>query len=198
MEKEKNKNKKRIWKGIFRILLLSICGIILGLNLYQLNANRLVGNQLPMPFGYGAAVVLSGSMEPEFSKGDLIFVKETADYSEKDIVVFQDGSTLVVHRIIEVDDETIITKGDANNAADEPISKELIKGEVVGCIPYVGEVVNLIKTPLGTLAVAAAAIALVEIPRRREKQKDDDERQKIIDEIKKLKDEEKEKTEVKE
>lgn len=172
--------------------------MILGLNLYQLNANRLVGNQLPMPFGYGAAVVLSGSMEPEFSKGDLIFVKETLEYAENDIVVFQDGNTLVVHRIIEIDEDTITTKGDANNAADEPITQEMIKGEVIGCIPFVGEIVNLIKTPLGTLAVAAAAIALVEIPRRREKQKDDDERQKIIDEIKKLKDEEKEKTEVKE
>ena len=188
---EKEKNKKRIWKGIFRIVLLSICGMILGLNLYQLNANRLVGNQLPMPFGYGAAVVLSGSMEPEFSKGDLIFVKETLEYAENDIVVFQDGNTLVVHRIIEIDEDTITTKGDANNAADEPITQEMIKGEVIGCIPFVGEIVNLIKTPLGTLAVAAAAIALVEIPRRREKQKDDDERQKIIDEIKKLKDEEK-------
>lgn len=195
---EQEKGKKRIWKGIFRILLLSICGIILGLNLYQLNANRLVGNQLPMPFGYGAAVVLSGSMEPEFSKGDLIFVKETLEYAENDIVVFQDGNTLVVHRIIEIDEDTITTKGDANNAADEPITQEMIKGEVIGCIPFVGEIVNLIKTPLGTLAVAAAAIALVEIPRRREKQKDDDERQKIIAEIKKLKDEEKEKTEVKE
>lgn len=172
--------------------------MILGLNLYQLNANRLVGNQLPMPFGYGAAVVLSGSMEPEFSKGDLIFVKETLEYAENDIVVFQDGNTLVVHRIVEIDEDTITTKGDANNAADEPITQEVIKGEVIGCIPFVGEIVNLIKTPLGTLAVAAAAIALVEIPRRREKQKDDDERQKIIDEIKKLKDEEKEKTEVKE
>lgn len=189
---EQEKSKKRIWKGIFRIVLLSICGMILGLNLYQLNANRLVGNQLPMPFGYGAAVVLSGSMEPEFSKGDLIFVKETLEYAENDIVVFQDGSTLVVHRIIEIDDEKITTKGDANNTADEPITKEVIKGEVIGCIPCVGEVVNLIKTPLGTLAVAAAAIALVEIPRRREKQKDDDERQKIIDEIKRLKDETKE------
>lgn len=189
---EKKKNKKRIWKGIFRILLLSICGMILGLNLYQLNANRLVGNQLPMPFGYGAAVVLSGSMEPEFSKGDLLFVKEASEYTKNEVVVFQDGDMLVVHRIIEINDEEIITKGDANNVVDAPINKNVIKGKVVGCVPMVGEIVNLIKTPLGTLVVAAAAIALVEIPRRCEKQKDDEERQKIIDEIKRLKDDNKE------
>lgn len=186
---EQMESKKYVWKGFFRILLLSLCGMSIGLNLYQLNANKLVGNQLPMPFGYGAAVVLSGSMEPEFSKGDLILVKETLNYEENDIVVFQDGSTLVVHRIIEIDGEKVTTKGDANNEADEPITKEVIKGEVVGCIPFVGEIVNLIKTPMGTLAVAAAAIALMEIPRRKEKRKDDEERQKLIDEINKLKDE---------
>ena len=181
------KNKKQRWKGFFRILLLSICGMILGLNLYQLNANRLVGNQLPMPFGYGAAVVLSGSMEPEISQGDLIFVKETLDYIENDIVVYQDGNMLVVHRIIQINEDEIITKGDANNVMDKPIQKTAIKGEVVAWIPYVGEVVNWIKTPIGTILIATIAIALVEIPRRREKKKDEDERQKIIDEINRLK-----------
>ena len=104
-QKEK---KKRVWKSLLRVLLLSVCGMVVGLNLYQLNANRLVGNQLPMPLGYGATVVLSGSMEPEFYKGDLIFVKETADYGENDIVVFQEGNILVVHRIIEIHEEEII------------------------------------------------------------------------------------------
>lgn len=184
--KQENK-KKQIWKGILRILLLSICGMIIGLNLYQLNANRLVGNQLPMPFGYGAAVVLSGSMEPEISKGDLIFVKETLDYTENDIIVYQDGNMLVVHRIIQINEDEIITKGDANNVTDKPIQKTAIKGEVVAWLPYVGEFVNVIKTPIGTILVAAAAIALVEIPRRCEKKKDEDERKKIIDEINRLK-----------
>lgn len=185
-QKEK---KKRVWKSLLRVLLLAVCGMVVGLNLYQLNANRLVGNQLPMPLGYGATVVLSGSMEPEFYKGDLIFVKETADYGENDIVVFQEGNILVVHRIIEIHEEEIITKGDANNVADKPITKEVIKGKVIGCIPFIGEIVNWIKTPLGTLLVAAAAIALVEIPHRREKQRDEIERQKIIDEIQRLKEE---------
>ena len=62
-------------KDVLRWLLIVVCGLILGVNVYLANANSLVGNQLPMPFGYGAAVVLSGSMEPEFSEGDLIIVK---------------------------------------------------------------------------------------------------------------------------
>ena len=65
---------------------------MIGFNVYLANAYGLVGNQLPMPFGYGAAVVLSGSMEPEFSEGDLILIKETKDYLKKfkiNLVVYQ-------------------------------------------------------------------------------------------------------------
>ena len=67
--KQFSKRKFKL-KSTFRLLLLILCGLILGVNVYLANANSLVGNQLPTPFGYGAAVVLSGSMEPEFSKGD--------------------------------------------------------------------------------------------------------------------------------
>lgn len=176
-------------KSAFRLLLLILCGLMIGVNVYLANANGLVGNQLPMPFGHGAAVVLSGSMEPEFSEGDLIVVKETEQYKQNDIVVFQDGNSLVVHRIINIDGETITTKGDANKAADEPINVSAIKGKVLFWIPFAGNVVGFMKTPLGTVFIIAVAIALIEIPRRNEKKKDDEERRKIIEEIERLKQE---------
>ncbi len=180
------KNRK---KSLLRYLLLGALAAIVGINLYALSAARLVGNQLPTPFGYGTAVVLSGSMEPEFSAGDLIIVKQADVYELNDIVVFQDGRSLVVHRIISMDGETVTTKGDANNTADEPIHISAIKGEVIFCIPNVGNIVEFIKSPAGTLCVIATAILLLEIPRRNEKKKDDEEKQKIIDEIKRLKEE---------
>ena len=183
-----NSNKKQLnVKNLIRIIVLVVCGAVLGVNVYLANANSLVGNKLPMPFGCGAAVVLSGSMEPEMSKGDLIFVKEADTFEVGDIVVFQDGHSLVVHRIIEINGEEYITQGDANNTADDPISKKDIKGLVFFCIPGVGNIVNILKTPLGTLCIIALAILLIEIPRRREKMKDDEEKQKIIDEINRLK-----------
>lgn len=181
--------KKQVkWKNIIRLVLLILCGILLGVNVYLANANSLVGNQLPMPFGYGAAVVLSGSMEPTLSKGDLIVVEEADSYAVDDMVVYQDGRSLVVHRVIEITEEGVITQGDANNTPDAPVEAKVIKGKVWFYIPWVGELVNLLKTPIGTIVILASAILLVEIPRRREKQKDDMERQKIIDEIKRLKD----------
>ena len=182
------KNKKK-FPPVLRLILLVICGAVLGVNVYLANAKSLVGNQMPMPFGYGASVVLSGSMEPEFSKGDLIIVGEADSYQERDIVVFQDGASLVVHRIIEIDGEKIITQGDANNVPDEPIESSVIKGKVLFHIDKLGTIVSFFKTPVGTVLIIAAAIALVEIPRRREKDADDAEKQKILEEIKRLREE---------
>lgn len=181
--------KKVNWKVIVRRVLLVIFGAVLGINVYLANARNLMGNQMPMPFGFGAAMVLSGSMEPTFSAGDLIIVKEqNSDFAVDDIVVFQDGTNLVVHRIIEMGEDTVTTQGDANNAKDAPIEISTIKGRVLFWIPYAGNVVSFLKTPVGIICVIAAAIALVEIPRRKEKVRDDEERQKIIDEINRLKD----------
>ena len=186
MSKAKSKAK---WKNILRRLVLIVCGTALGVNVYMTNARSLVGNQLPMPFGFGAAIVLSGSMEPTFSKGDLIVVKETDVVAVDDIVVYQDGGSLVVHRVIDMADGYLTTQGDANNAADDPIERSAVKGTVLFWIPHGGDVVSLIKSPVGTICIIAAAIALVEVPHLKEKQKDDEERQKIIDEIRRLKDE---------
>lgn len=174
---------KKTMKNILRTLLLILCGGILGVNVYLINANNLVGNQMPMPFGYGAAVVLSGSMEPALSVDDLILVQACERYAPGDVVVYQDVSSLVVHRIIRIDGDTVTTQGDANNVSDAPISMSDVKGRVILAIPYAGILVNFIKTPVGTMLIIAAAIALVEVPRRKEKKKDEEERQRIIDEI---------------
>ena len=183
------KTKKVKLKNILRLFIIIICGGILGLNLYTANASKLIGNQLPMPFGYGWAVVLSGSMEPAISVNDLIIVSENAPYAVGDTVVYQQGRMLVVHRVTAIDGDMVTTQGDANNVADAPINKSAVKGTVVAVVPKVGAAISLVKTPIGTIAIAAAAVALVELPYRKEKQKDDEERQKIIDEIKRLKDE---------
>lgn len=174
-------------KNLMRLATIILCGAILGVNVYLVNASRLFGDSLPMPFGYGAAVVLSGSMEPKLFRGDLIFVKEYETYKEREIVVYQDGKKLTVHRIISVDGKTVVTKGDANDTEDAPVDVSAIKGKVLFRIPFAGHIVSFIKTPIGTIFIIAAAILLIEIPRKNEKKKDDEERQKILDEINRLK-----------
>lgn len=186
MTQKKPVNKNKTW-NILRRVLLAMIGIVIGILIYFWNAHSLVGNRIPMPFGYGAAVVLSGSMEPTISEGDLIIVQETDQFKENDIAVFQDGNLLVVHRIINIDGETITTKGDANQIADKPIKVSDVKGKVLFWIPFIGNVVNILKTPIGTICIISAAIALVEVSHLSEKKKDDEEQGKIIEEIERLK-----------
>lgn len=175
------------WKAVMRIVLLVIAGAVVGVNLYSWNAKSLMGNSLPMPFGCGVAVVLSGSMEPTIHIDDLIIVTEQEDYRENDIVAYQSGSMVVVHRIIAVEPDTVITQGDANNAPDAPIRKEMIKGKVVYWIPGAGRIARLLKSPVATVILVGGALLLSELTLRKEKKKDDDELEKIKDEIRRLK-----------
>ena len=183
----KEHSKKTALKNFTRISLLILCGAILGFNIYTANANSLVGNKLPMPFGYGAAVVLSGSMEPELSKGDLIVVKQTRSYDREDVVVFQDGGALVVHRIVEKADNEVITKGDANNTDDGTVALSRIKGEVIFSVPWAGAAIEFIKSPAGTVIIIALAILLLELPRGKERKKDAEQIERIKEEIRRLK-----------
>jgi len=181
------KNKR--FRAAFRISLLVLAATVIGLNLYSLNAASLTGNAVPMPFGVGASVVLSGSMEPELSTGDLIFIAERDSYQKDDVIVFQDGSMAVAHRIVSINEEEVITRGDANNTSDAPFHPDRIKGEVVFAIPFVGYLVNIIKTPIGTLVILGLAIFLLERSFRAKKKEDQKKLDDIKAEIEKLKQE---------
>lgn len=177
------------FKMILRTLLIIFVSLVVGFNLYTWNAQSLMGNTLPMPFGYGAAVVLTGSMEPTIHVNDVILVAEQPTYAENEIAVYQSGSILVVHRILDITDGMVTTKGDANNAPDAPIELSAVKGKVVGVIPGVGGIVKILKTPTATAIMLVGAVLLLESSFRKEKKKGDDQLEKIKEEIRKLKDE---------
>lgn len=176
-------------KTVARVALIVFVSLVIGFNLYSWNAQSLMGNALPMPFGYGAAVVLTGSMEPTIMADDLILVAEQENYQVGQIVVYQSGSILVVHRIIQMDGDTVITQGDANLAADDPMDVSVIKGQVIAIIPFFGNVVRILKTPVATIVLLAAAVLLMERSFRKEKQKHSDDLEQIKEEIRRLKEE---------
>ena len=194
-KEEKNNRHNSIATSIIRRVILVILGLIIGTNAYLANAKTLTGNQMPMPFGYGAAVVLSGSMEPVLSKGDLIIVKEKESYKVGDVVVFQSGKSLIVHRIIKIDDKKVITQGDANNVADPEFDTQFIKGKEVFRIPYIGVLVDIIKTPTGTIVILIFAFWMVEHSFRKQKNEDSKKQEEIKAEIRRLKEEQKKKCE---
>jgi hypothetical protein len=83
----------------------------------------------------------------------------------------------------------VTTRGDANNVPDEPMDISRIKGKVVLAIPMVGYLVNMIKTPVATVIILAAAIFLLERSFHKEKEKDADQLEEIKREIERLKQE---------
>lgn len=182
------KNIKQIIVTVSRRLLLIILGLLLGISVYLANARSLIRNDLPMPFGTGIAVVLSGSMEPKLQVGDLIIVREVESYSVGDIVVYRAPRELIVHRIVEIDGDSIITQGDANNSPDEAIDKSDIFGVVVSNIPLLGSVINAIRTPIGIVVLLVLSFALIELSFNKHKKNDDKNIEELRQEIQRLKD----------
>ena len=123
--------------------------------------------------GLQVFAVLSGSMEPEYHVGSLIYVKKVdpMTLTERDVITFMlSEDTIATHRIVEVvPDETdasvvrFRTKGDANDAEDGSLvhCKNVI-GTPVFTIPYLGCVASYIQKPPGTyIAISAGAIMLL-------------------------------------
>lgn len=159
------KKLKKIW-NIFTTV-LTVIAILLAL--------ALVGVRL---FGFQVFSVLSGSMEPEYHVGSLIYVKEV-DYHELksgDVITFMLSEDLVAtHRIVDVypdqDDPSVLryqTKGDANEAPDGTlVHYKNVIGTPVFTIPYLGYVADFIQKPPGSyaaIAVGAVLLALMFLP----------------------------------
>lgn len=186
------RTKKKILAAALRLCFLAFVAVVLGVNVYLWNAQNLVGSAMPMPFGIGSAVVLSGSMEPALQVDDLILVREKDEYEVDDIVVFQDGHSLTVHRLIAFDGERVITRGDANNVADDPITPDRILGAVFLRIPFLGMVARVLKTPVGSVVLLAAALLLVESSYRNEKKEGSEQVEQLKEEIRRLRKEQEE------
>ena len=152
---------RKVGRKAFRIVMITVISLAMGGGFYLWNARTLGGNQMPMPFGIGMAVILSGSMEPTLHVNDLVIISKAETYEPGDIVVYQSGSISVIHRLLETDGVTALTKGDANNVADEPIPTYLIKGKMVNRVPGVGFAVQLLRSTPGTLAVTLLAVWLL-------------------------------------
>ena len=155
-----NKTIKKIWNWISGVLV----GIVV------LLAIALVGVRL---IGLEPYVVLSGSMEPTYHVGSLIYVKDVDPYELEsgDVITFMlDEDTVATHRIVEVvpdeTDSTVVrfkTKGDANAAEDGSlVHYKNVIGSPVFTIPQLGYVANYIQNPPGTyIAISAGAILLL-------------------------------------
>ncbi len=175
--------------SVLRFLILACVAGVIGIDLYIAQSSLFLHDAMPMPFGYGMSVVLSGSMEPALSVDDFLLVREEESYAVGDMIVFRDGNSFTVHRLKEVNGDTFITRGDANNTDDSPISAKDVKGKVVKSVKGVGRLISAIRSPIGIVVMLGLAVALFEAPHFMREQKKREELEAIRLEIEKLKQE---------
>jgi len=121
-------------------------------------------------FGVKTFTVLSGSMEPTYKVGSLIYVVESNldNLKKGDAITFNSGNVIVTHRIVEVKEEEnevhYVTKGDANENIDKAlVNKNNVIGKPVFTIPYLGYITSFVQTKGGKLVILSVGIVLVTI-----------------------------------
>lgn len=119
-------------------ILLTIVTIIIIIGMYYIYQLKIEKNDYANLFGYTFFEVATGSMSPTMEIGDVVIVKITKQVEENDIIVYIDGENIITHRLIEINDNELIAKGDANNSEDKPIQQDMVLGEVIKVIPKIG------------------------------------------------------------
>ncbi len=154
-----SRNLKKIWNVVSRILVA----------LVVLLAIALVGVRL---VGIKTYAVVSGSMEPTYPTGSLLYVKsiDVKELKVGDAITFMvDEDTVATHRIIEIipdeEDSSVLrfrTQGDANETADgTPVHYKNIIGKPVFAIPYLGYFAHFVQNPPGLYLAIGFAVVLV-------------------------------------
>lgn len=118
---------------------------------------------VPRVMGGSALTVLSGSMEPTYSAGDMVIAVPQERYRVGDVVTFQPMSndpTLITHRIVGTrmgsSGTEFVTRGDANGADDAPIVADQIMGRVLYHVPSVGHLALAVGNQRGVLITLIA------------------------------------------
>ena len=141
---------KKISNFIF-IILISLIIMIEVILLYS----TYVEKENPADFlGISLLKVISGSMSPIIEVDDYIIIYKTNVYKVGDIITYKDNNnSLVTHRIIDIKENEIITKGDFNSTVDVPISKEQVVGVCIINLHPISNIINFIITPIGFLNI---------------------------------------------
>ena len=157
----------KLWRSRLGTLVVSIVALF---------AIVLVGLRLT---GYRTFTVMSGSMDPEYPVGAMIYVKPVDYQSLKvgDVISFvaNDDKTVVTHRIVEIEidkkDASVWrfkTKGDANSNPDgKLVHYKNVLGKPMIVIPFIGYFAYNIQQPPGiyiALVVGTLLLAWTFLP----------------------------------
>jgi signal peptidase len=107
-------------------------------------------------------VVLSGSMEPAISPGDVVIVA-SGPVAVGDVITYRTGNEVpTTHRIVEEVDGAYRTKGDANENVDAGlVDPSQVLGNVVVVIPLIGYVILWANTTVGFALLVVVPLVLL-------------------------------------
>ena len=164
--------KGRLTKA-FDILLVAVIAALAGVIAYTMIMSG--KGRTASFFGRSVLYVATGSMEPSISEGDYIFMEDadSSELKEGDIITFVshekdiDG-LLVTHRIVSVNaDGSFVTKGDANETADEKaVLPSDIEGRYTGRARFfemIGSFANAKKLIMLLVMIPIALVSIYEV-----------------------------------
>ena len=173
--------------GVIGVILCLLILPILIINIVLIVESFVHPKEVPGLFGITPMVVVTDSMKPTITGGDMILdVKVLAEEVQPgDIISFfdptrPDRDIVITHRVIRVEGSgeslEFVTKGDANNTIDIPaVPASCYVGVYRATIPVLGPVVLFMRTPLGvivTVIVPVLAVIAYELVKARKREKE--------------------------
>lgn len=166
---ERQKKKRGLVGTIIGIILCIILIPIIIINIILIVNTYIHPENIPGVFGMRPVIVLSGSMEPEFMSGDLIFIQDgdVEQLKEGDIICYMEDRAAVTHRIEAVTEENgavrYTTRGDANNTDDQKqVEQSQIQGIYKGRkISGAGDAVMFMQSTTGMILFIVCPIVLL-------------------------------------
>lgn len=124
---------------------------------------------IPQCLDYHPYEIQTGSMEPDYPVGSMIYVKPIAfeDLRIGDVVTFRtskENKMVVTHRLLQIDNENqmLITKGDANEEQDPPVAYASLVGKATDfAVPALGRMVRKYQDGNGKMFTLIGIVILM-------------------------------------
>lgn len=145
---------------VFIDILVFIITVFILFSLYNFISLKVLDKEYSNILGVSIFEIVSGSMEPTLNVKDLIIVKKVDNIIKDDIITYIDNKDFITHRVIKIEGNTLITKGDSNNSNDVKIDKDKVIGKVIFRIPKGGLVREIFTTPKVIISVVVTLILI--------------------------------------
>ena len=157
------KTKKINMLGCILNILIMVVVVITIIGLYYMAQVKILNKDYANIFGYTFFEVATGSMANTINIGDIVVVKVNETFKENDIIVYKEENSFITHRVIKIDGQDLITRGDANNSEDKPIKSDQILGKVIYVVPKIGIWRKVLASPeiLGMIIIFIILLGVV-------------------------------------